>query len=286
MSHFKRSNYNKQASRQRKENNNNCNIGNCGSISADLSITAAPTEYSNEGEVITYTYTITNTGSKCISYPVTIYDNILGQLELPFVNIAVNESASFLIRYTITQADIDKPDITNIAYAVIRLNRCNLIHTKPASATIIQSFIPGPTPGPKTPLVANLKYDGTTSTVTVTGIPTPISTDDITITPSQGTNVTVNNNVIVARISGTPNATITITKGLSIVVQLSTSNNIVTLTASGIPAPLVDITGITLTGGTRGTITTQPGLIPTITIPGTIPIVDNRIDATLTVPLK
>jgi hypothetical protein len=50
----------------------------CGFYSMMLNITANPTQYSATATVINYSFTITNTGSEPISYPIIIQTTTLG----------------------------------------------------------------------------------------------------------------------------------------------------------------------------------------------------------------
>ena len=252
----------------------------CGVPSASLEITAAPRTYSAPGDKITYTYTLTNTGSRCISSPVTVYDNLLGEFTIPFVKIPVGKSGSYLVNYKLSTDDFNKPNVTNLAYAVIRLDKCNVVHTNPAFSTVFR------TKEGARAIVATISYNGSVTSFKVTGIPGGLTQQNISISPSQGNTISIDSSGdIVGTITGLPNSTIKITVPfvLDINVILSTSNNIVTITANGIPAFLIDIDSITLSGGTITSITTQNG---SVTIVGSVPVVGNAFNAVLTVPFS
>lgn len=254
-----------------------CKSNNCGNLSANFSITATPKIYTKSGDVITFTYIINNTGKECISFPITIYDNLLGKLEFPYIDIPTNKSESFFVNYTITDSDSKQLSITNIAYAIIRVSKCNLIYSNPASTTINLQL----EQVPPSALIATLMYNGKNSTFKVTGIPPGLTDSNINISPTEGNTINIINGDVVGTITGTPNATITI-KSLefTITVNLNTTNTTVSLLITGIPEYLININNITLSGGTITKI--EPGNIVTIT--AIIPIVNNSINATLVIP--
>jgi uncharacterized repeat protein (TIGR01451 family) len=69
----------------------------------------------HEGDIIIYSFTVKNTGD-CPLYDVTVFDNVLGNLTgyLPDTTLAVNESNTFTVSYTIPTPSAD---ITNIVTA-------------------------------------------------------------------------------------------------------------------------------------------------------------------------
>jgi len=190
---------------------------------------------------------------------------------LPLVDIPIGGSQSFLVNHTITDKDFEQPSITNIAYAVIRVNKCNVVNTLPTSTTITQPE----TEAEPDSLVAILKYDGSNSIVKVSGVSSGVTAGNINITPTQGNTISITNGIVTTTITGTPNEMITINVfPYTITVSLITSGTTITLIASGIPKFLIDPSSITLNGGT----------ITNITIKATIPIVINHVNATLTIP--
>ncbi|WP_338226486.1 DUF7507 domain-containing protein, partial [Algoriphagus confluentis] len=81
----------------------------------DLVKTAAPTQYTSVGTVITYQLTVTNTGNVSlrdvrVQDPLTSFNRTVGTLE-------PNQSASLTATYTITQEDLDRGSVTNRALA-------------------------------------------------------------------------------------------------------------------------------------------------------------------------
>lgn len=108
----------------------------CGYITAKLEKSASPSYYTAAGQVITYTYTITNTGTAMICYPIKICDDKLGGCFLPCVNIYPGTSYSYNRTYTITNEDLTKTSITNTATAYILVKRRKHVCTNQATATI------------------------------------------------------------------------------------------------------------------------------------------------------
>ena len=80
---------------------------------------AFPTSYSAVGQVITYTYNITNPEdlgfSEKFTENVTVTDNRTGQTTIPNNNLPPGQSITGTANYSITQADIDAGFVTNSA---------------------------------------------------------------------------------------------------------------------------------------------------------------------------
>src|SRR5438876_7439101 len=83
-----------------------------------LAKSASPTTYNAVGQVITYTYTITNSGNTTLAGPFSVTDNKLGTIN-PCGSgpLAPGASTSCTSPHTITQADIDAGSIVNTASA-------------------------------------------------------------------------------------------------------------------------------------------------------------------------
>src|SRR5207249_855672 len=101
-----------------------------------LKKTASPTTYSAVGNVITYTYTLTNSGNATLPGPFIITDNKLGTIS-PCGSgpLAPGASTTCTATHTITQADLDAGSITNIAIASSTFNS-KAVTSAPASATV------------------------------------------------------------------------------------------------------------------------------------------------------
>lgn len=69
------------------------------------------------GDVITYTYLITNTGQTTL-IDITLDDDILGSITVPKTTLAAGESMEATATHDITQADIDGGGVTNVAETV------------------------------------------------------------------------------------------------------------------------------------------------------------------------
>ncbi|MDY9928170.1 PGF-CTERM sorting domain-containing protein, partial [Methanosarcina sp.] len=78
---------------------------------------ASPTTYSTVGQIITYTYTVTNSGNVNITGPITVTDSTLGTVNITAGDLIPGQSVTGTANYTITQADLDAGSITNAAYA-------------------------------------------------------------------------------------------------------------------------------------------------------------------------
>ena len=108
----------------------------CGFISATLTKIPNPTFYTAAGQVISYTYRITNTGSATICYPIQICDDKLGGWQIPCSYILPCSSQDFTRTYTIAAADLTVQSITNTATAYIQVKCKKWVCTQPSSATI------------------------------------------------------------------------------------------------------------------------------------------------------
>jgi uncharacterized repeat protein (TIGR01451 family) len=82
---------------------------------------ASPSSYDHVGDLIKYTYTVTNTGNVNIPKPIIVYDNKIpgGQIMIGTSSSVLAQGASVqgTVTYTITQADIDIGSVTNSAFA-------------------------------------------------------------------------------------------------------------------------------------------------------------------------
>ncbi len=88
-----------------------------GTESLDLQVSSTPTTYARVGDVITYTYKITNTGDLDLGL-VALSDNRLGTISACDVaTLAASASVSCSQTYTVTQADITSGSLSNNAQA-------------------------------------------------------------------------------------------------------------------------------------------------------------------------
>ena len=79
---------------------------------------ASPSSYGATGDVITYTFTVTNTGNVTLAGPFSISDPKIGNITSCGTGpVAPNQTTSCQKAYVVTQADIDAGQITNTATA-------------------------------------------------------------------------------------------------------------------------------------------------------------------------
>src|ERR1051326_45580 len=81
-----------------------------------LAKAGSPATYSAVGTVITYTYTVTNSGNVTIAGPFTISDNKT-TVTCPVSNLIPGASLTCTATYSVTQADLDAGSVTNTAAA-------------------------------------------------------------------------------------------------------------------------------------------------------------------------
>ncbi len=95
-----------------------CTITNTLIAAPALSLvkTASPTSYDSVGDVISYSYLVTNTGNVTLAGPVTVADD-KATVTCPAGGLAPGGSMTCTASYTITQADLDSGSVTNTAKA-------------------------------------------------------------------------------------------------------------------------------------------------------------------------
>lgn len=124
------------ASRDSKSHHVTCYKTKNGFISASLNKTVSPSFFSAVGDVITYSYTINNTGSDIICDPIMICDDQLGTQFIPRSFICPGKSQTFTRTYTIQTSDLSNQTIKNTAVAYINVSRKCCVTTCKSSATI------------------------------------------------------------------------------------------------------------------------------------------------------
>ena len=78
--------------------------------------TALPTTYNIAGDVISYSYLVTNTGNITLTGPFTVSDDKAADEDCPAtVALSPNGTITCTASYTITQTDMDNGSVTNIA---------------------------------------------------------------------------------------------------------------------------------------------------------------------------
>jgi uncharacterized repeat protein (TIGR01451 family) len=92
--------------------------------------TASPQTYSQVGDVIGYSYLVTNTGNVSLAGPVTVSDD-KATVTCPAGGLAPGATKTCTASYTITQADLDSGSVTNTATA-----HANGTNSNPDSETV------------------------------------------------------------------------------------------------------------------------------------------------------
>jgi outer membrane autotransporter protein len=106
-----------------------------------LTKTANPTTYSAVGQVITYTYVVTNTrGDGTLN---SLTDDKIASVSCPTTSIPENTSLTCTGTYAITAADLTAGSVTNTAVASGDACNDGCLRTATAKATITRSFDPG-----------------------------------------------------------------------------------------------------------------------------------------------
>ncbi|MGB9929106.1 MAG: DUF7507 domain-containing protein [Methanosarcina sp.] len=101
---------------------------------------ASPENYSAAGQIITYTYNITNIGNMNVTPPITVTDNKIGTINVTGRSLIPGQSVLVNTTYRITQADLDAGSVTNSAYATGNLrNNTTTSNTDSETVTSIQN---------------------------------------------------------------------------------------------------------------------------------------------------
>jgi YVTN family beta-propeller protein len=89
---------------------------------------ADPRTYDSVGQIIKYTYTVTNNGNLDISAPITVTDDKLGTISIQNSGILnPGSSVTGTATYKITDADVNTDSKTNLAYAIGSFNNKPII---------------------------------------------------------------------------------------------------------------------------------------------------------------
>ena len=86
----------------------------------EIQKSANQASFATLGETVAYSYLVTNTGNVTITTPVTVSDDKISNVScqaLPGGSLAVGASLTCTGLYTVTQADLDNGEVTNIASA-------------------------------------------------------------------------------------------------------------------------------------------------------------------------
>ena len=152
-----------------------------------LQISAAPKTYSKVGDVITYTYTVSNSGTLPLD-AVAVSDTKLGTIDGCATTLLVGASTSCTHGYTITQADLDAGSLTTSGEAVASTTTgtAAIQVTASAKAIVVSGVASGLAPGSDLTLLPNL----TPNQIAVAGAVT-----DLCATSTNTTVQTVCNNL-------------------------------------------------------------------------------------------
>jgi len=123
-----------------------------------LQISAAPKTYSKVGDIITYTYTVSNSGSLPLD-AIAVSDTKLGTIDGCATTLAAGTSTSCTLDYTITQADLDAGSLTTSGEAVastIPGDIAAIQVSASAEAIVVSGVASGLTPGSDLTLLPNL----------------------------------------------------------------------------------------------------------------------------------
>ena len=110
---------------------------------------ASPLSYSQVGQVITYTYVVTNTGNVTVLGQITVTDDKVTVVCPPTASLAPGQSITCTASHTVTQADLDAGQIVNAASA------SNGVVTSPPDTVTV--------PAIQKPLLSIVKSSATTS---------------------------------------------------------------------------------------------------------------------------
>ena len=123
-------------------------------------------DYTTAGQVLTYSYKVTNTGTKTEN-DVTVSDNLVSDVNCPDASLAPGQSETCTGSYTVTQTDVDNGSITNTATAnATSPPSANPVASGPSSVTVDYFGIVITTPSPLptltlgTPYSKQLEYSG------------------------------------------------------------------------------------------------------------------------------
>jgi uncharacterized repeat protein (TIGR01451 family) len=81
-----------------------------------------PTTYTGVGQVITFTYTVTNDGDVDIAGPISVSDNVNGEFTVSDTELAPGQSVTKGKSYLITPQDIENGFVVNSAFATGSFN--------------------------------------------------------------------------------------------------------------------------------------------------------------------
>ena len=154
------------------------------SQSLSLVKTATPSTYDEVGDVISYSYEVTNTGNVTLAGPVSVSDD-KATVTCPSGALAPGASVTCTASYTITQADLDSGSVTNTAKATangVDSNEDSETVNADQSRTVLLDKTASPSTYDEVGDVISYSYEVTnTGNVTLAG-PASVTDDKATVT--------------------------------------------------------------------------------------------------------
>ena len=110
-------------------------LHNCAGIRIEKS--AAPRRYDHAGQEITYTYTVTNTGTHFTLHDILVSDNrVHGQVHCDATILVPGAHTTCTATYAVTQPDMDDGHVTNVAVATGTTTNGDVVPSDPATQTV------------------------------------------------------------------------------------------------------------------------------------------------------
>ena len=134
---------------------------------------ASPVSYDHVGELITYTYEVTNTGNVTLPGPFSVADNKVPVTCPATTELAPGDSITCTATHTVTQADLDAGRIVNIATATNGsvTSRPDVVGVGAVAKPLLSVVKSSPTTALLSPQTVSYSYLVTnTGNVTLTGI--------------------------------------------------------------------------------------------------------------------
>jgi hypothetical protein len=103
--------------------------------SISLTKSTTSTGYGTAGDIIPYSYLVTNTGTTTLS-SVGVSDDHVASVDCPDTSLAPNASETCTGTYTVTQADVDNGSVTNTATASGTNEQIVTVTSDPSSVTV------------------------------------------------------------------------------------------------------------------------------------------------------
>ncbi len=112
-------------------------VGSASAYSPGLKFekSASTTTYDHAGQIITYTYKVTNSGNVKISGPITVTDNKIGTFTISTKDLATGAIVSGKATYKITSQNLKEGSVINLAYATGIYNK-QKVKSNQASSTV------------------------------------------------------------------------------------------------------------------------------------------------------